>query len=88
MTFPKIGEIQNFASKYSQHLRLEVESNQTNFELTFIEFFELFFTFESIESQIFESNLTNFERIQRLKNFAPPYSWSRIKSNEFRIDYH
>ena len=30
----------------------------------------------------------NFERIQHLKNLTPPYSWSRIKSNEFRINFH
>ena len=32
--------------------------------------------------------LTNFERIQHLKNLTPPYSWSRIESNEFRINFH
>ena len=30
----------------------------------------------------------NFEPIQHLKNLIPPYSWSRIKSNEFRINFH
>ena len=34
-------------------IRGGVKSNRTNIELIFIEFLELFFTFESIESQIF-----------------------------------
>ena len=45
---------------------LEVESNRTNFELIFIEFFELFFSFRINQSYILESNWTNFERIQHL----------------------
>ena len=67
---------------------LEVESNRTNLELIFIEFFKLFFNFESLESYIFELNRTNFQRIQHLKNLTPPYSWSRIELKEFRINFH
>ena len=40
-----------------------VESNRTNLELIFIEFLNHFSPFESIESQIFKSNRTNFEQI-------------------------
>ena len=35
-----------------------------------------------------ESNRTNFEQIQHLKNLTPPYSWSRIESNAFGINFH
>ena len=35
-----------------------------------------------------ESNCTNFEQIQHMKNLTPPYSLSRIESNEFRINFH
>ena len=37
------------------HPVVGVESNVTNFELIFIEFFEYFLPFESIKLQIFES---------------------------------
>ena len=43
----------------------------------------IFGLFESIKS-----NQTNFERIPISENLVPPYSWSRIESNEFRINFH
>ena len=46
-------------------------SNRTNFELRFIEFFELFCLFESIESQTFESNRTN-------SSLTPPLVLERV----------
>ena len=58
---------------------VEVESNRTNFELIFIEFFELFFTNHKF------SNPTNFERIQHLKNLTPPYSWNRTNRTNFEL---
>ena len=52
-----------YAKNVQSQTRGGVESNQTNFELIFIEFFEYFLPFESIELQIFESDRTNFEQI-------------------------
>ena len=40
-----------------------VELNRTNFKLIFIEFFKYYLPFRINESQIFESNQTNFEWI-------------------------
>ena len=62
-----------------------VEWNRTNFELIFIEFFS---PFESIDLQIFESNQTNFEQIPISEKLVSSYSWSRIESNNFRINFH
>ena len=69
-------------------ISLEVESIRTNFELIFVEFFELFFTVRI-------NRIMNF-RIERISNESsiwkiwlhPAYSWSRIESNEFRIGFH
>ena len=63
--------------------RIEWISNW--FLLNFLNYFS---PFESIQSWIFESNRTNFEPIQHLKNLTPPYNWSRIKSIEFLINFH
>ena len=51
---------------YDIRISLEVESNR-------IERISNYF------SPWNQSNRTNFERIQRLKNLTPPYSWSRIE---------
>ena len=73
----RVLRMKNF-KKWLQR-NIEVESNRTNFILIFIEF---------IESNQFRMNLPNFERIQLLKNLTPPYSWRRIESNEFGINFH
>ena len=63
-----------------------VKSNRTNFELIFIEFFQLFFIFwinRFINFRI-ESNRTNFERIQHLKIWLHPIIG--VKSNRTNFE--
>ena len=62
-----------------------VESNE--FWIDFFRIFRIIFHFRI-------NRITNF-RIERIsnefsigKNLTSPYSWSRIKSNEFRINFH
>ena len=54
-----------------------VELNRTNFKLIFIEFFKYYLPFRINESQIFESNQTNFEWIQidSTSNISANQTW-------------
>ena len=59
------------------------------FRIYFYRIFRIFFHLSNQSNHKFSnSNRTNFERIQHLKNLIPPYSWSRIESNEFRMDFY
>ena len=58
-----------------------VELNRTNFELNFSNYFS---PFKSIELQIFESNGTNFERIQFLIILLQPLVG--VESNESNLN--
>ena len=61
------------------------ESNE--FRSDFYRIFRIIFHLPNQSNPKF-SNWMNFERIQHLKNLTPPYSWSWIKSNKFRINFH
>ena len=71
-----------------QRYRGGVESNRTNFELIFIEFFELFFTFRINRIINFRIESNEFRTNPASEKFDSIYSWSRIESNEFRINFH
>ena len=66
------------------YTRGRVELNRTNFELSFNEFFELFFTFSNRWNLKFSKRMNEFR--MNLKNFTTPDSWSRIESNKFQIN--
>ena len=56
---------------YDIRISLEVESNRIEWISDY--------NSPSNQSNHKFSNRTNFERIQRLKNLSPPYSWSQIE---------
>ena len=67
------------------YIRGGVESNE--FRIDFYRIFRIIFHLSNQSNHKF-SNRMNFEQIQHLKNLTPSYSWSRIESNEFRINFH
>ena len=66
-------------------VNLEVESNRTNFELNFIEFFEYFFTFRINRIANFRIESNEFRTNPISENLTLAYSWSGIERIEFKL---